>query len=156
LEQEYLPLWNERFTVKPASEADAHRPLRKQHELASILSHVEERVIGQDTTIRYGGKIYQVALEQIKAGLKGQPVKSGGATGWQPGGAMEWQAAADHGVQRSCASRCGKAGGEEGWRKKSGKGGNPRWGRTSRYLKAHWVAHRAPCAGYHPEAARSR
>ena len=29
LEQEYLPLWNERFTVKAAREVDAHRPLGK-------------------------------------------------------------------------------------------------------------------------------
>src|SRR5712691_11113627 len=75
LEQEYLPLWNERFTVQPANEADAHRPLGKEHDLASILSYVEERVVGQDFTIRYGGKFYQVAREQIKAGLKGQRVR---------------------------------------------------------------------------------
>ena len=31
LEQQYLPLWNERFTVIPAGDVDAHRPLGKQH-----------------------------------------------------------------------------------------------------------------------------
>ena len=30
LGKEYLPLWNERLTVRPAHEADAHRPLSKQ------------------------------------------------------------------------------------------------------------------------------
>src|SRR5260370_11509502 len=75
LEQECLPLWNERFTVQPASEVDAHRPLGKEHDLASILSYVEERVVGQDFTIRYGGKYYQVARQQIQAGLEGQRVR---------------------------------------------------------------------------------
>ena len=75
LEEEYLPLWNERFTVRAASDADAHRPLGKQYDLASILSHVEQRVIGQDYTIRYDGRIYQVVREQIRAGLKGQSVR---------------------------------------------------------------------------------
>jgi hypothetical protein len=75
LEKEYLPLWNERFTVRPASEADAHRPLGKEHDLASILSHVEQRVIGEDYTIRYGGRLYQLTREQAGPGLKRQTVR---------------------------------------------------------------------------------
>ena len=75
LEQTYLPLWNERFTVRPASAADAHRPLGKAYELASILSHVEQRVIGQDYTIRYGRKLYQIAREQVRARWRGQTVR---------------------------------------------------------------------------------
>src|SRR5215831_4433210 len=75
LEQTYLPLWNERFTVRPANEADAHRRLGKAYELASILSHVEQRVIGQDYTIRYGGKLYQIARQQVRPRLRGQTVR---------------------------------------------------------------------------------
>jgi hypothetical protein len=75
LEQTYLPLWNERFTVRPANEADAHRALGKQYELASILSHVEPRVIGGDYTIRYGTKLYQIAREQVRPRLRGQTVR---------------------------------------------------------------------------------
>ena len=75
LEKEYLPLWNERFTVRPASEADAHRPLGKEHNLASILSHVEQRVIAEDYTIRYGSRLYQLTREQIRPGLKKQTVR---------------------------------------------------------------------------------
>jgi hypothetical protein len=75
LAKEYLPLWNERFTVRPASEGNAHRPLGKEHDLASILSHVEQRVIGQDYTIRYGGGLYQVSRKQIGPGLKQQKVR---------------------------------------------------------------------------------
>ena len=75
LDTEYLPLWNERFTVRPASEVDAHRAVGKEHDLASILSHVEQRVIGEDYTIRYGGRLYQLTREQIRPGLKKQTVR---------------------------------------------------------------------------------
>jgi len=75
LEQHYLPLWNERFTVTPAGDADAHRPLGKQHRLASSLSHVETRVIGHDYTLRYGRLLYQVAREHIQPRLRGQSVR---------------------------------------------------------------------------------
>jgi hypothetical protein len=75
LEQQYLPLWNQRFTVPPASEVDAHRPLGRHHQLASILSHVEHRVIGQDYTLRYGRKLYQIARQQIRPRLRGQTVR---------------------------------------------------------------------------------
>lgn len=75
LEKEYLPLWNERFTVRPASEVDAHRPLGKQQDLASILSHVEDRIIGEDYTIRYNGRLYQLEREQVGPGLKRQRVR---------------------------------------------------------------------------------
>jgi hypothetical protein len=75
LEKEYLPLWSERFTVQPANGTDAHRPLGKEHELASILSHVEQRVIGEDYTIRYGGRVYQLRRQQVRPGLKKQSVR---------------------------------------------------------------------------------
>ena len=37
LEQEYLPLWNRRFTWEPANATDAQRPLRREHDLARHL-----------------------------------------------------------------------------------------------------------------------
>src|SRR2546427_871966 len=61
LEREYLPLWNRSFTVVAANPTDAHRRLSGEHELAAILSQVEERVVTPDYTIRYQGKIYQIA-----------------------------------------------------------------------------------------------
>jgi hypothetical protein len=75
LEKEYVPLWNERFTVRPANEADAHRPLGKQHDLASILSRVEDRVIGEDYTIRYDGRLYGLERKQVGPGLKKQAAR---------------------------------------------------------------------------------
>jgi DNA-binding Lrp family transcriptional regulator len=75
LEQEYLLLWNRRFTVQPANPTDAHRPLRAEHDLAAILSQVEERLVTNDYTIRYAGKIYQVARSDIRPGLRGAWVR---------------------------------------------------------------------------------
>ena len=75
LEQEYLPQWNQTFTVLPAGSSDAHRPLRAEHELAAILSLVEERIVTSDYTIRYQGKIFQIARGDIRPGLRGGRVR---------------------------------------------------------------------------------
>lgn len=75
LEQEYLPSWNQTFTVVAANPTDAHRPLSRGHDLAAILSHVEERVVTPDYTIRYQGKIYQIARAEVRAGLRGGRVR---------------------------------------------------------------------------------
>ena len=71
LEESYLPSWNRRFTVATANPTDAHRRLRAEHDLAAILSQVEERVVTNDYTIRYQGKIYQIGREEIRAGMRG-------------------------------------------------------------------------------------
>jgi len=75
LDQKYLPLWNRRFTVAPANATEAHRPLRGEHDLAAILSHVEERVVANDYTIRYDKKIYQIARADLRPGLRGATVR---------------------------------------------------------------------------------
>jgi transposase len=75
LEKEYLPLWNRRFTVAPAKAANAHRGLQPEHDLAAILSHVEQRVVTNDYTIRYGGQFYQIGRADIRPGLRGGMVR---------------------------------------------------------------------------------
>ncbi len=75
LEQEYLPMWNRRFTVEPGNPSNAHRPLGAEQDLAAILSHVEERVVAKDYTIHYARKVYQIAREDIRPGLRGDAVR---------------------------------------------------------------------------------
>jgi transposase len=75
LEQEYLPQWNQSFTVVPQGRSDAHRPLRAEHRLAAILGHVEARTVTSDYTIRYQGKTYQIARGDIRPGLRGGQVR---------------------------------------------------------------------------------
>ena len=75
LELEYLPQWSSRFTREPANPTDAHRPLRAEHKLAAILSHVEERVVANDYTIRYDNIQYQIIRKDIRTGLRGARVR---------------------------------------------------------------------------------
>ena len=70
LEKEYLPWWNRTLTVAPADPADAHRPLGKEHDLAAILSHVEQRQVTNDYTVRYDGKVYQIDRRDIQVGMR--------------------------------------------------------------------------------------
>jgi hypothetical protein len=75
LETEFLPWVNATLAVQPAHPDDAHRPLEKQHDLAAILSHVESRRVNNDYTIQLDTKIYQVARQDIRAGLRGAVVR---------------------------------------------------------------------------------
>ncbi len=75
LEQEYLPLWDRRFTVEPRQPGDAPRPLQPEHDLAAILSQVEERVVTNDSTLRYAGQLYQIARREGRPGLRGGTVR---------------------------------------------------------------------------------
>jgi DNA-binding Lrp family transcriptional regulator len=70
LEEEYLPWWNRTLTVAPAHAADAHRPLGKEHNLAAILSHAEQRQVTNDYTVRYDGKFYQIDRRDIQVGMR--------------------------------------------------------------------------------------
>ena len=75
LETEFLPWWNHTLTVAPANHDDAHRPLEKHHDLAAILSHVEPRQVHNDYTIHFEAKVYQIARQDIGAGLRGTMVR---------------------------------------------------------------------------------
>ena len=75
LELEYLPPWSRRFTREPANPTDAPRPLRAEQDLAAILSHVEERVVANDYTIRYNNTQYQRTRTDIRPGLRGATVR---------------------------------------------------------------------------------
>ncbi len=75
LEAEYLPWWNRTLTVEPAQADDAHRPLGKEHQLAAILSHVEQRQVIHNYTVRYDGKLYQIERQDIRVGLRRADVR---------------------------------------------------------------------------------
>lgn len=75
LEKEFLPWVNETLSVTPANPDDAHRPLEEHHNLAAILSQVESRRVGNDYTIQFESKVYQIASKDIRAGLRGGDVR---------------------------------------------------------------------------------
>jgi hypothetical protein len=70
LERVFLPWFNRRCTVRPASPNDAHRPLGPSMNLASILSHQECRKVANDYTIRFENRVYQI-LPPVQGGLRG-------------------------------------------------------------------------------------
>ena len=75
LEQEYWPEWNAHFARPVADFPNQHRALTPQLELAAILCHVEERVVGNDYTFSFAGHRYQIARSQVQAGMRRQRLR---------------------------------------------------------------------------------
>lgn len=63
---EYLPKYNKKFSVIPARPENMHRTVPPGLNLDSILCIKEERVLRNDWTISYNGKLYQV-LDKVHA-----------------------------------------------------------------------------------------
>jgi transposase-like protein len=75
LEQEFVPWWNQHLKRLPQNPTDAHRPVGPEHDLAAALSLVETRQVTTDYTIRFQTAVYQIAREDIRAGLRGANVR---------------------------------------------------------------------------------
>lgn len=75
LQDEFIPWWNQHLSVRPANATDAHRMLDISHQLATSLSHVQTRQVTNDYTIRYGGKIFQIARADVRPGMRGSAVR---------------------------------------------------------------------------------
>jgi transposase len=75
LETEYWPEWNARFARPIADFPNQHRGLTEQLELAAILCHLEQRVIGNDYTFSFAGQRYQIEREQAQAGMRHQRLR---------------------------------------------------------------------------------
>jgi hypothetical protein len=74
LEQRYLPQINERFAVKPASAADAHRSAAA-YDLEAILSVQETRHVANDFTVQVDAVTWQIQRHSALEGLRGATVK---------------------------------------------------------------------------------
>jgi hypothetical protein len=75
LEAEYWPEWNERFARSLEGVVDLHRALTPQIDLASALSHVEQRVVSNDYTFSFAGRRYQITRGAVKAGMRGKSMR---------------------------------------------------------------------------------
>ena len=75
LTDEYWPEWNERFARPLKGVLDMHRALTPEIDLASALSHVEQRVVSNDYTFSFAGKKYQVARADVKTGMRGNSIR---------------------------------------------------------------------------------
>lgn len=71
VDRKLLPDHNRRFTKPPGSPNDAHRPLGPRQNVAAILSIQESRFVGNDYTVRFHNRLYQVhkpALSGLRRG----------------------------------------------------------------------------------------
>src|SRR5215472_2890906 len=75
LEQEYLPEWEQRFTVQPRNPRNAHRRLDREHRLEEILSVRAARKVAPDHTVSWHGVRWGVPREEVCAGLRGAAVE---------------------------------------------------------------------------------
>ena len=75
LEREFLKDWNERFTVQPDSQVNAHRPMNQALHLESILSHVEQREVTNDYTVAWDGGRWQIPKAAVRPGLRRSSVR---------------------------------------------------------------------------------
>lgn len=75
LESEYWPEWNAHFARPVADFPNYHRALTPEQDLSAILSHVEERVIGNDFTFSFAGRRYQIQRAQVQAGMRRQRMR---------------------------------------------------------------------------------
>lgn len=74
LEKTFIPFWNGRFTVRPQSPEDFHRPLAKDVDLMEIFADKEQRLIRPDFTLRYQNNFYQVPKNKARASMPGSRV----------------------------------------------------------------------------------
>jgi transposase len=75
LESEYWPEWNAHFARPVADFANQHRALSPQLDLAAVLCHVDERVIGNDYTFSFAGCRYQIDRAAVQAGMRRQRLR---------------------------------------------------------------------------------
>ena len=69
LDEVFMPQWQQRFTVTPASNVDAHRS-RKGYDLDAIFSVQDKRTVTDDYTFQYENIHYQINKKSIQAGLR--------------------------------------------------------------------------------------
>jgi len=72
LAKEYLPGFNRKFQVEPASAADAHQAVPRK--LDEVLSWEVERVVQKDWTVASGAKRYQLDRQHEALSLAGRKV----------------------------------------------------------------------------------
>lgn len=72
LAKKFLPAFNRKFEVEPASQADAHRGIPR--ELNQVLSWEEQRVVQKDWTVVCQNQWYQLDREHEPLGLAGKKV----------------------------------------------------------------------------------
>jgi len=74
LRRRLVPEFNRRFTKKPVSMTDAHRPLGGAYDLSAILCSHHERTVTNDYTVRWMNRLFQIEPPAYP-GLRGGKVE---------------------------------------------------------------------------------
>jgi hypothetical protein len=74
LEDVYIDYWNTRFAVEPAEARNAHRKLPKKANLEALFADTETRSVGNDFTIRYQNRRWQIPKHQARGIRPGHKV----------------------------------------------------------------------------------
>ena len=74
LAKKYWDMFNNKFSVAPESEENAHRKLIQGDDLKKILSYKEYRIISKNLEIQYNNMIYQIISEKSTRSLIGAKV----------------------------------------------------------------------------------
>lgn len=70
----YLPIYNHKFAVQPASPVDAHEPLRSENDLDLIFTQRVTRKLSKDLQFQYNRVIYQIQTDRPSYALQGRQV----------------------------------------------------------------------------------
>lgn len=70
LKEDFLPKYNQRFSLSPKEKGDFHMPLNHKEDLDEIFSVQSERQVNNDFTVRMKGKWYQLDKLQPKTVLQ--------------------------------------------------------------------------------------
>lgn len=74
LDETFLTLVNERYTVKPSDPANGHRPRPSDARLAMVLTWQESRSVAKDWTVRWRNRRFQIDARHTALGLPGRRV----------------------------------------------------------------------------------
>lgn len=72
--EEYLPIFNDKFSKEPMKRVDLHRPLERGIDLSRTLSKYEERTLTKDFTFQFNNIHYKV-FEPIKGLAFGRKIE---------------------------------------------------------------------------------
>ena len=71
---QYLPIYNQKFAVQPASSIDSHEPLRAENDLELIFTRRYKRKLSKDLQFQYDRVIYQIQTDRPVYALQGREV----------------------------------------------------------------------------------
>lgn len=72
--KEYIPIFNDKFSKKPAKLGNLHRPLERGFDLPRTLSKYEERTLTKDLTFQFHSTHYKI-IEPTKGCYRGKKIE---------------------------------------------------------------------------------